>query len=392
MKKRLILAGLVAATIGAFAIDDARFWWRYSMRLPAVLGLPGASSTAQTPDSRATITGAPRALKTCVPTPVEARALAAVTAYAGSHATKALVVFRGDCLLHEHYWSGDATTRRPGGPMAKAVMALVAGRMLATGQLGGIDQPVATALPEWREDARRAITWRHMLAMHAGLAWYRQQPGPWSRFQRLLLSSDYAARAIALPAVGPPGKLYDYSAWVYDTLGIALARAGNAPYETLASQLLWRPLGLSDATLFVDRPGGTVHGNCCMDATARDWGRVGAFLAGEMRSPRLVPASYLAAMRTPSPDRPDYGLGVWLGSPYMRSRTPASARNPYPTPVNSRTFQSVPYRADDVLIFEGVQDSKVWVIPSAGLSIVRLGGKAKAFDDAVIPNLLLDAR
>jgi CubicO group peptidase (beta-lactamase class C family) len=392
LKKRVILAGALAAVVGAAAADDARFWWRYAVRLPSLLGMPGAAPTAQTPDSRATIAGAPRTLRICAPSATEARALAGATAYAGARATKALVVFRDDCLIGEHYWAGDATTQRAGGPMAKVVMALVAGRMLATGQLHGVDRPVARVLREWRGDARRAITWRHMLTMHAGLTWYRQQPGPWSRFQRLLLSGDYAPRAIALPAVAPPGRFYDYSAWTYDTLGIALSRAGQAPYETLVSRLLWRPLGLSDASLFVDRPGGTVHGNCCMDATARDWGRLGAFLGQEMRTPRMIPASYLAAMRTPSPDRPDYGLGVWLGSPYVRSRSPAAPRNPYPTPVKSQAFQSVPYRADDVLIFEGVQDSKVWVIPSAGLSIVRLGAKGKDWDDAVIPNLLLDAR
>ncbi len=383
MKKRLILAAAVLATLGAAAVDDARFWWRYVGRVPALV----SGSTAQTPDSRATIVGAARPPKVCRPTPAEHDALGAAAAYAAAHATKALVIFRDGCLIGEHYWSGDATTLRPGGPFAKAVMAIVAGRMLAD-----IDRPVADALPEWRGDARRAITWRHMLNMHAGLAWYRQQAGPWSRFQRLLLSGDYAARAVDLPAIAPPGLYYDYSAWTYDTLGIALSRVGRAPYERLVSRLLWKPLGLSDATMFVDRPGGTVHGNCCLDATARDWGRVGAFLAREMRSPRAMPAAYLAAMRTPSPDQKHYGIGVWLGSPYVRSRTPAAPRNPYPTPVTSRTFQSVPYRADDVLIVEGIADSKIWVIPSAGLSIVRLGGKAKGFDDAVIPNLLLDAR
>lgn len=354
MKKRVILAATLAALAVAAAADDARFWWRYAARLPSLAGLPVARPTTQVPDSRATIVGAPRPLRSCAPSPAQARALDAATRYAAAHATQALVVLRNGCLIHEYYGKGNAATLRPGGPMAKAVVALVAGRMLAVGQLGGIDRPVASVVPEWRGDARRAITWRHMLMMHAGLAWYRQQVGPWSRFQRLLLSGDYAPHAIDLPLVAPPGRFYDYSAWTFDTLGIALSRAGGAPYEVLASRLLWRPLGLSDATLFVDRPGGTVHGNCCMDATARDWGRLGAFLAAEMRAPRLLPASYLSAMREPSPDRPDYGLGVWLGSPYVRSRTPASSRNPYPTPVTSRTFQSVPYRASDVLIIEGV--------------------------------------
>jgi CubicO group peptidase (beta-lactamase class C family) len=185
--------------------------------------------------------------------------------------------------------------------------------------------------------------------------------------------------------------VFDYSAWTYDIAGLALARAGGSPYEELVSRWLSAPLGLSEMQIFVDRPRGSVHANCCLYTRADDWVRLGALLVSETQEPRLLPASFVEQMARPGADQPNYGLGVWLGTPYAPVRKIASPRNPYPTPIKSVIRQSVPFRASDVLVFEGVGQTKTWIVPSRKLVIVRFGEQPADWDDAVVPNLLLEA-
>ncbi|WP_404478082.1 serine hydrolase domain-containing protein [Novosphingobium sp. BL-52-GroH] len=393
MRKSLIGAALVLlCAVGAMAADDGRFWLRWTGRVPAMTGLAPAAGANAVPPERATIAGpgAP-AIPRCAPSPALVEADLAATRYLTVRKTEAFLVWHEGCLVSEHYVTGDAATPRAAGAMAKSLEALAAGRAIREGVIPGLDAPVAATLPEWRGDARAKIRWRDLLSMHAGLQWYRQEASPFSDFQRIIIGSDYAPRALALKSIAAPGALFDYSAWTYDVLGLALARAGGAPYETLASRWLSAPLGLHPMKVYVDRPGGNVHANCCLWSRADDWVRLGALLVTESRQPRLLPPGFVEEMRQGGPDQPNYGLGVWLGSPYRPERRIASPRNPYPTPVKSVIRQSEPFLAGDVMVFEGVGQTKTWVIPSRGLVIVRFGAAPEDWDDARVPNLYLKA-
>lgn len=386
------IALAVAAVVAAAALDDGRFWLRYSNRVPGIVGLAAPASANAVPALRATIAGRAGApIARCAATGALKDALTASDRWMQGHATEAFLVWHDGCLVHELYTKGNAATPRGAGAMAKSLMALVAGRAIREGMIAGLDQPVATHLAEWRGDGRRTIRYRDLLDMHAGLAWYHQTPSPFGDFQRIILASDYAPRILRLPQVAPPGTRYDYSAWTYDVLGIALARAAHRPYEQLASDLIAKPLGLGDQRIYIDRPGGTVHGNCCLFGRADDWIRLGAFVVAESRTPRLLPPGFVAQMRMAGPDQPHYGLGTWLGTPFTPKRVIASPRNPYPTPVKSVIAQSEPFVADDVMVFEGVENNKVWIVPSKALVIVRFGKVPKQWDDAAVPNLLMRA-
>jgi CubicO group peptidase (beta-lactamase class C family) len=393
MRKVLFGAALgLLCAVGAMAADDGRFWLRWVSRVPAMTGLAPAAGANAIPDDRATIAGPGSGdMPRCTANPALAGADLAATRYLGARKTDAFLVWHDGCLVSERYFTGDAATPRAAGAMAKSLEALAVGRAIREGMIPGLDTPVAATLPEWGGDARAKIRWRDLLSMHAGLQWYRQQASPFSDFQRIIIGSDYAPRALALKSIAAPATTFDYSAWTYDVLGLALARAGKAPYETLATRWLSQPLGLHPMTIYVDRPGGNVHANCCLWSRADDWVRLGALLVAESRQPRLLPPGFVAEMRKGSADQPNYGLGVWLGTPYKAERRIASPRNPYPTPVKSVIKQSEPFLADDVMTFEGVGQTKTWVVPSQGLVIVRFGTAPKDWDDAVVPNLYLKA-
>jgi CubicO group peptidase (beta-lactamase class C family) len=388
----LAVVAVLVVAVGAMALDDARFWQRWFGRLPAMAGLAAAEKANAIPALRATVKApSPAALPACPAEPGVAEAVAKAESYLTARRTDAFLAWHDGCLIAERYFTGTAATQRPAGAMAKSLEAIAVGRSIREGVVAGLDAPVAQVLPEWRGDAHARIRWRDLLSMHAGLQWYRQQSSPFSDFQRIIIGSDYAPRALALKVIDRPGRTFDYSAWTYDVAGLALARAGGAPYEDLVAKWLSAPLGLHEMKFYVDRPGGNVHANCCLYSRADDWIRLGALLVDEARAPRLLPDGFVRQMAQASPDQPNYGLGLWLGTPFQKVRKIASPRNPYPTPVKSVIEQSRPFLADDVLIFEGVGQTKTWVVPSRRLVIVRFGTSPKDWDDAMVPNLLLDA-
>ena len=95
-------------------------------------------------------------------------------------------------------------------------------------------------------------------------------------------------------------------------------------------------------------------------------------------------SSVIDEMARPSRANANYGLQVWLGSPWVAQRR-YSAENPI------LVRHSAPYKADDVLFFDGFGGQRVYVVPSRGITIARTGFTNLAYDDAAIVNAVLAA-
>ena len=169
-------------------------------------------------------------------------------------------------------------------------------------------------------------------------------------------------------------------------LSRALKHAKRGDYASYLSQSLWCPLGNADASLWLEHPGGEPRYFAFLDATVRDWARVGELirLNGQWHGKALLPAEWIAEMTKPSPANPNYGLGIWRGSPWVKARR-------YSKEVSMTATHSEAYLADDVVYLDGFGGQRVYVVPSAGLVIARSGETSKTWDDAVLVNLALRA-
>ena len=113
---------------------------------------------------------------------------------------------------------------------------------------------------------------------------------------------------------------------------------------------------------------------------------------GKVGSRRLLPAGYVAQMRTGTPQNPYYGLGVYVAGPYVQRR---GAFNPQTVRGVRGTLHSEPYLADDVFMFDGNANQIVYIIPSQQLIIVRTGNapprgpNVPEWDNAFLPNTLI---
>lgn len=116
---------------------------------------------------------------------------------------------------------------------------------LAFAQRGQLefDAPVASVLPEFSDQGRERVTFRHLLAHTSGLPAWR------ALYLRTTRRDEVLAELCALPLVTPPGKVVEYSDPGVLLLGFALERIGGRRLDALVDECLVGPLSLRE-TMF----------------------------------------------------------------------------------------------------------------------------------------------
>ena len=188
---------------------------------------------------------------------VSQEALDAVVRYGTETRSVALLVWHRGSLELEHYWPGyGQLTRTDSGGMHATVLALLYGTAIEEGVIRSLDEPAATYLPEWRNDAHAKIRIRDLLHMASGLE--RQVPSrnPWNRAVRLFLSGNVTALAVGVPVRTAPGTRFEYSNLDAQLLGIILQRASGKRYATYLSEHIWNRLGAGDGAVWLDGQNG----------------------------------------------------------------------------------------------------------------------------------------
>jgi CubicO group peptidase (beta-lactamase class C family) len=218
--------------------------------------------------------------------------------------TKAFVVLRDGRLSYEWYRDGvTARTRMSSWSMAKSVVSLLVGQAIGRGELSEDDRLV-DLLPELRTGGGYdAVTVRELLDMTSGVdvAENYNEYWPFTGAARMYLATDLPAfvadhRGLAFA----PGSRGAYRTQL---LGLVLARVTGRPLSRLLAERLWQPAGAGPATWNLDRDGGTEKAFCCLNATARDFARIGQLVldGGTAGGRQVVPASWIARISTPAP-------------------------------------------------------------------------------------------
>ena len=375
--RRLIFAALLAATPAV--AQDADVAATTAARAKAFpLAAAVESETAYTPAE--TVRGRERPMASATAAGIAPAALAAAQDYADAQNSFVLIVLRDGKVVHERYAAGfTAASRLSPASMHKTVMALAFGAARIP-----LDAPVSRWLTEWKGDSRGTITVRQLLTMSSGLETPPFSPDPTGKSAQMMFGPDIAKAALSYAAAAPPGSVYAYSNANSQLAGLILQRATGKRYAEFLSTRIWQPIGASDATVWLDRPQGTPHTFCCLQATARDWARVGQLILdrGKAGGRQVVPAHWIAEMAKPSALNPNYGLQLWRGSPHVPERRYSKA-----SPLVARAAK--PYLRDDVLFLDGAVGQRVYVVPSERLVIVRIGKSAMGWDDSELPNRVL---
>ena len=107
--------------------------------------------------------------------------------------------------------------------------------------------------------------------MHAGLKPMGEYEEPYSDASYLALGTDSRYVVDNVPAVEEPGRRYDYNNVNFQVLGVVLEAATGRRYADYLSEKLWKPIGASDAAVWLDREGGTARTFGYLFARTEDW-------------------------------------------------------------------------------------------------------------------------
>ncbi|MGY1942797.1 serine hydrolase domain-containing protein [Nocardia asiatica] len=363
----LALLAVVAALVGAafvttpvLRIPSPPTLLRLMTDPPSAQGALFESRTvAASPTPRA-LPIAPRPLPEQVPWRGSRRSIAD---FLDATRTNSFLVLRGGALTHEWYRDGfTATTRQSSWSVAKSIVSLLIGRAVAAGKLAEDDRLVRV-LPELTTGgAYDTVTIRDLLDMASGVDVSENYNKylPLTGTARMYLTEDLAGFVRDHQGLRfPPGSAGEYRSVDTQLLGMALARIEGLPLGDLLERDLWAPIGAQDDALWnLDRAGGQEKAFCCLNATARDFAKIGQLVldGGRVGDAQIVPPQWIERIRTPAPHR----VGDW----------PYGAQWWHPTGGDGADLTAV-----------GVYGQYVYVDPPSGTVIVKLSDHGTTQDE-----------
>ena len=300
----------------------------------------------------------------------------------GSHA---LLIYQNDEIILEKYFDDyNAETISDTQSMHKTVLAMMVGIAIDEGIIESVNEPASKHLIEWRDDSRNQITIKHLLQQSSGLDYPEFSFHPLSEFNQLMLGEDVTKMTLRQIAYRQPNEIFEYNGVNPQNLGLLLQRAYDKRYADLLSEKIWQKVAQDDASVVLDSDKNRMPRTyCCLNATARDWLRIGTIILneGKFKDEQIVSKSWINEMKTPSITNPNYGYLTWLGTEHQENRI----YNPKSTATG---IHGEPFDDKDIIYLDGFGGQRVYVIPSKKLVIVRTGAGQMEWDDSVLPNTI----
>jgi CubicO group peptidase (beta-lactamase class C family) len=126
----------------------------------------------------------------------------------------------------------------------------------------------------------------------------------------------------------PAGERFAYSSAESQVLGLVVRAAAGKPLADYLSEKIWQPMGAeADASWLIDK-GGYEAGYFGINATVRDYARLGMLLAndGKAGGRQLIPAAWVRAATTPAGKQFEAGRMGVFGYGYQTWILPGPAR------------------------------------------------------------------
>ena len=166
--------------------------------------------------------------------------------------TKAFLVIRNDCIVHEWYLNDDV--RNKGHYTASMAKALIGGVCLALGIDDGtitLDDPASKFIPQWANDPQKSKIAIRQLGTHtSGLDESKPKDrGGWQQdfWERKDVPNDpFTISRDITPVISEPGSTFYYSNPAIAVFGHAITAALGQDLRTALRDRVLRPIGVSD--------------------------------------------------------------------------------------------------------------------------------------------------
>lgn len=228
-----------------------------------------------------------------------------------------IAVKKGKVILERYKLGNDADSRWISFSVAKSVVSMLIGAALKDGYITSLDDPVVDYLPRLRGSTYDGVTIRNILNMASGVRWNEDYADPDSDVARspggTLPLIEYLGK---LPRDAMPGEDFNYNSGEANIAGALLRAAIGNNLATFLTHKMWLPFGMeSNASWILERPGGVEFGGCCINATLRDYARIGIFALRNGVLPngrKILPDNWMTESTSPSKGANHYGYYWWL--------------------------------------------------------------------------------
>ncbi len=229
-----------------------------------------------------------------------------------------LIVLKEGQIAYERYGLGNTEdTRWVSFSVAKSVVSMLIGAAIQDGYIAGVDEKVTDYLPRLRGSSYDQSTIRNLLQMASGVQWNEDYTDPRSD----VASATYETLSLYeylrdKPRDAAPGEEFNYNTAETNLAGNLVRSAIGNNLSTYLSEKIWRPFGMeADAYWQLTEPGGGEFGGCCINATLRDYARIGLFALNDGRladGTSALPEGWMSESVAPSTGFAGYGYFWWL--------------------------------------------------------------------------------
>ena len=232
--------------------------------------------------------------------------------------TTGLIVLKNGELVFEKYALGHTEDQTwISFSVAKSVVSMLYGAAINDGYIKSVDDLASTYLPSLREGAYKDTTIKNILQMASGVKWNEDYEDP---------ESDVASSPIQildlieymgdLEKLHQPGTHFNYNSGETNLAGAVLRAAIGNNLSTYLHKTIWQPFGMeSEAYWMLDEADGVEYGGCCINATLRDYARLGLFALNKgtlATGEQILPEDWMQESTNPSSGANYYGYYWWL--------------------------------------------------------------------------------
>jgi CubicO group peptidase (beta-lactamase class C family) len=150
------------------------------------------------------------------------------------------------------------------------------------------------------------ITVRNLLDMTSGVD-VAENYDPWRPYAGtagMYLTRDLAGFASSHSRIAfAPGSRGDYRSIDTELLGLTLAKVEGRPLANLLADWIWEPMGAEQSANWnLDQENGAEKAFCCLNATARDFAKLGQLVldSGRAGDIQVVPSAWIERLSHPA--------------------------------------------------------------------------------------------
>jgi CubicO group peptidase (beta-lactamase class C family) len=190
----------------------------------------------------------------------------------------------------------------------KSIVSLAIGKLIDSGKIKSLDQPISDFYPEWKQGRKKQITVRHLLNHTSGLQ------NLTAASTEINPSPDFVQLALAAELSDDPGSRFEYNNKAVNLLAGVVQRASGARMDLYIKKEFFEPLGIKDYYWQLDRAG-NAHGQSGLGLRAIDLAKIGQMMLDEgvWRGKQILSREWVRKSVEPSQQLdPTCGLLWWL--------------------------------------------------------------------------------